>query len=181
MNYFIGDMHLGHAGSLIMDNRPFLSVEEMDDALIQNWNSRVTNRDTGFIVGDLTMKGETSAIQYLKRLNGKKVLVKGNHDRVSTETAKYYDEVTPYLEMQENGIKVIVCHYPMLFYNRQHTSAVMLYAHVHETKEYELVEKFRKEMMEQGIPSRMYNVGCMRPYMNYYPRTLTEILRANEE
>ena len=51
VNYYIGDMHLGHTGVINMDGRPFESIEEMDKALIDNWNKRVTNKDTVYIIG----------------------------------------------------------------------------------------------------------------------------------
>ena len=64
--------------------------------------------------------------------------------------------------------------YPILFYKNQHYGAVMLYGHVHNTREWELVEKWA-----MGIPSRLINVGFMMDYMRYTPRTLTELLDAN--
>ena len=69
--------------------------------------------------------------------------------------------------------------YPILFYKNQHYGAVMLYGHVHNTREWELVEKWKKEQWAMGIPSRLINVGCMMDYMRYTPRTLTGLLDAN--
>ena len=74
---------------------------------------------------------------------------------------------------------MILSHYPILFYKNQHYGAVMLYGHVHNTREWELVEKWKKEQWAMGIPSRLINVGCMMDYMRYTPRTLTELLDAN--
>ena len=53
------------------------------------------------------------------------------------------------------------------------------YGHVHNTREWELVEKWKKEQWAMDIPSRLINVGCMMEYMRYTPRTLTELLDAN--
>ena len=75
---------------------------------------------------------------------------------------------------------MILSHYPILFYKNQHYGAVMLYGHVHNTREWELVEKRKYEQWAMGIPSRLINVGCMMPYMGYEPRTLKEILSAHE-
>ena len=69
--------------------------------------------------------------------------------------------------------------YPILFYKNQHYGAVMLYGHVHNTREWKLVEKWKNEQWAMGIPSRLINVGCMMDYMRYTPRTLTELLDAN--
>ena len=48
MNFYIGDPHLGHEAIIRLCNRPFADVDEMDEAIISNWNSRVTNGDTVF-------------------------------------------------------------------------------------------------------------------------------------
>ena len=58
---------------------------------------------------------------------------------------------------------------------------VMLYGHVHNTREWSLVEKWKNEQWTMGIPSRLINVGCMMAYMNYTPRTLDELLEANPQ
>lgn len=51
MNLYIADMHLGHENVLKFDNRPFLSVSEMDKVLIENWNSRVSTNDDVYLFG----------------------------------------------------------------------------------------------------------------------------------
>ena len=55
----------------------------------------------------------------------------------------------------------------------------MLYGHVHNTREGQLVEKWKHEKWDMVIPSRLINVGCMMDYMRYTPRTLEELLEAN--
>lgn len=54
----------------------------------------------------------------------------------------------------------------------------MLYGHVHNTKEWDMIEKWKQEQLNADIPCKLINVGCMMSYMNYMPRTLDEILRA---
>ena len=85
----------------------------------------------------------------------------------------------------ENGVSAAVKSTPsflskrrLSFYNRQHYGAVMLYGHVHNTREWELVEKWKQELLSIGIPARIINVGCMMDYMDYAPRTLDELLAA---
>ena len=65
----------------------------------------------------------------------------------------------------------------MLVYN-QHDGSVMLYGHVHNTREWELIKKWQQELWQMDIPARMINVGCMMDYMDYTPRTLEELLAA---
>ena len=57
----------------------------------------------------------------------------------------------------------------------------MLYGHVHNTKEWDMIEKWKQEQQKAGIPWQMFNVGCMMNYMNYMPRTLDEILSYSVE
>lgn len=52
MNYYISDLHIGHANAIKFDNRPFADVNEMNNAIIENWNSRVKSNDTVYILGD---------------------------------------------------------------------------------------------------------------------------------
>ena len=74
--YFIADTHFAEQDVFEMsgENRFFNSVMEKDETIIANWNKTVTPGDTVFILGDF---GKTS---YMERLNGKKFLIKGNHD-----------------------------------------------------------------------------------------------------
>ena len=81
MIYFTSDLHLGHANAIKLCRRPFSCVEEMDETLIANWNERVTNGDTVYILGDLLFRNQTPTESYLDRLKGKKHLITGNHDR----------------------------------------------------------------------------------------------------
>ena len=72
MNYFTSDLHLGHRNIIRLCNRPFATIEEMDETLIRNWNAKVTNGDTVYILGDLLFRNEKPAEEYLKQLKGKK-------------------------------------------------------------------------------------------------------------
>ena len=53
MVYFIADPHFGHVNAIRLCNRPFETIEEMNETLIQNWNERIHNNDTVYIVGDM--------------------------------------------------------------------------------------------------------------------------------
>lgn len=78
--FFIGDTHFGHAKVLTFEAefRPFATIEEHDEALIDRWNSVVRKRDTVWHLGDVLF-GRHS-FRHLARLNGTKKLVAGNHD-----------------------------------------------------------------------------------------------------
>lgn len=77
MIFFTSDTHFGHHNIIEYCQRPFSSVEEMDESLVQKWNEVVKPKDTVFHLGDLAFKyGMISA----HKLNGKKFLILGNHD-----------------------------------------------------------------------------------------------------
>lgn len=176
--YYICDLHFGHANAISFDRCPFENVEEMNEALIRNWNARVTPEDTVYVLGDMFLKYKQSNTAIMAKLNGHKHLIKGNHDwgKVLEEP---WESVQPYLEIDDESRRVILCHFPIPFYNRARRGAIMLYGHVHNSAEWELLEKWKQECHAMEIPCNMINVGCMMPYMNYTPRTLDEILAAN--
>lgn len=181
MNYYISDTHFGHKSVMRYDNRPFGSVDEMDETMIQLWNETVKDTDVVYILGDFSCYKEDKTAFILGRLKGHKILIKGNHDHVSCKVAKYFDRICDYAEVTDNGRKVVLSHYPMPFWNGQFRDTIHLYGHVHNSRQYKHCLRIEKELRElQNIPMRMFNVGCMMKYMNYMPRTLDEILSSSE-
>lgn len=74
------DEHFGHTNVLTHGpGRPFASIEEHDEALIENWNRAAKTSDTVIIVGDFTLS-VTAMERVVPRLNGRKILYAGNHD-----------------------------------------------------------------------------------------------------
>ena len=123
------DTHFGHSNIIKYCNRPFSSVEEMDEALIQNWNSVVNKNDTVFVLGDMFFKiNKELIVQIMNSLKGKKVLIIGNHDNhspsfymeVGFSNAYYY----PILYKE----KYIFSHYPL-----ENTHGLInMHGHIHE-------------------------------------------------
>lgn len=174
--FYISDTHFGHAHIIRYDNRPFMNATEMEEAIIERWNEVVSDKDTVYILGDFSWYKEEQTLGILNRLSGKKVLVKGNHDRISPKVAKKFVKVCDYLEIKDNGRKVVMSHYPMPFWNGQFRDSVHLYGHVHNSHQWNVCESLRRELRQlQDIPMRMYNVGCMMEWINYTPCTLDEI------
>ncbi|MBQ4066770.1 MAG: metallophosphoesterase [Clostridia bacterium] len=81
--YFIADPHFGDDRLRRYECRPFLDVEKMDLELIENWNRTVADTDTVYVLGDFGAEGYEAEV--LSKLNGRKLLVKGNHDTKSNE------------------------------------------------------------------------------------------------
>ena len=179
---YISDWHYGHQNILAFDNRPFKTVEDMNAALIERWNSAVGASDTVYMLGDMFWCNMQEAISVLEQLNGNIFLIKGNHDRCNDgRFLKKFVKVTEYLEIEDAGRKVVLCHYPIPCFKNHYYGWYHLYGHVHSSFEWNMMERNRYLMQElYGIPCHMYNVGAMMPWMDYTPRTLDEIRSLNE-
>jgi len=79
--WFTSDLHLGHHNIIGYCDRPFAGVEEMNAALLDNWNRLVDPDDTVWVVGDFAMGRIEESLGLTARLHGHKILVAGNHDR----------------------------------------------------------------------------------------------------
>ena len=78
--WFTSDLHFYHKNICKYCNRPYESVEEMNEGIIQNWNSVVKDDDIVFVLGDLGFCGSEKLMPLIERLKGKKYVVQGNHD-----------------------------------------------------------------------------------------------------
>jgi calcineurin-like phosphoesterase family protein len=172
MKYYISDLHLGHENIIKLCNRPFKSVEDMDRILIDNWNSVITPDDEVYILGDLVFRASNSPLDYFKKLNGKKYLIKGNHDNIRADWRPYFEWIRDYAEIKDNGKDVILFHYPIVEWNKFFRHSIHLYGHIHNStnnQAYKILKKI----------SNSYNVGA--DVIGFTPRTLDEVIKFNEE
>ncbi len=128
MDWFTGCTHFGHDNIRGLAARPFQTVEEMDEALIAGWNSRVAVDDTVYHLGDFAWR---DAAGYRSKLNGKIVQIAGNHDRKGR--LQGYPSV-PYLEETIMGIPLVMFHYPIEEWNGWYRGVIHLHCHTHETR-----------------------------------------------
>jgi calcineurin-like phosphoesterase family protein len=113
--WFSSDQHFGHESIINFCDRPFKTVEEMNEALIANWNKAVKPEDLCIFVGDVFFKCNTEQIKnILSRLNGnRKILVFGNHDRDRRRMMNLgFTLVVEEMSMDIAGEKVLISHYP---------------------------------------------------------------------
>ncbi len=188
-NYYIADLHFGHHASIWYDHRPFCDLEQMEEGMAMLWNAAVRKDDMVYILGDFCWNKADEWMRLLRRLKGQKVLIEGNHDlgRYPEELRAMFADIKPYKEVQDGERRVILSHYPILFYKHSSDpSYYMLHGHVHQSKENDYLEQFTATLRAdsataEGIHTKncanIYNVGCMMPWMNYTPRTLDEIIR----
>lgn len=158
MNYYISDTHFDHENIIRLANRPFKNVQEMNETIISNWNNKVKDEDTVYILGDISFGEDIDRDIILKKLKGKKILIKGNHDKRSSY---FLRETHQYLKINDNGRAVVLFHYPILEWDGFYRNSIHLYGHVHDKT--------------PKMPKNAYNVSC--EVSNYTPRTLEEIIR----
>ena len=80
-DFFIADTHFGGENIRRYENRPFETVQVMDEKMIENWNAVVSPEDTVYVLGDFSDYGDIDKdAEILQRLNGCKILIMGNHD-----------------------------------------------------------------------------------------------------
>ena len=169
MNYYIADTHFGHDNIRRLSNRPFNSIEEMDKAIIDNWDSKVTDNDNVYILGDFSYKSE-DPIEYLKKLNGRKHLIVGNHDNILLKNPackKYFVEIADMKMVDDNGTQIVLCHYPLVEWNGYYRNVLHFYGHVHNTYHNETT-RYARDM------KNAYNVGV--DVIGFAPCTLNEII-----
>jgi len=194
MNYYISDLHFFAKsqidnGGCNYDGRPYKTLEEMHENILRRWNQKITNGDTVYILGDISMGGAgEKLIELVAKLKGHKVLVKGNHDDVRDYRYKQlFEQICDYKELSDSiagkSYKLVLSHYPILMWNGQHRGAILLYGHTHRTVEDVYFQECIKTMNERNDirhehdpEFRAINVGCMCDYMDYEPRSLKELL-----
>ena len=139
MIYFTADLHFNHNNIIKHTGRPFQNFEEMDRALIKNWNQKVRPRDEVYILGDVTMKGPDVAKAAMTQLNGRKYLVRGNHDNFVDSKGfdpSIFEWVKDYHRMVYKGQRIMLFHYPIEEWDQMLRGAIHLHGHQHNKPEY---------------------------------------------
>jgi len=155
MIWFTADHHFGHANIIRYCNRPFSNSEEMDSEMIDRWNEVVNRNDKVYYLGDFTLF--PYAEKYYQQLNGDIEFIYGGHD-----WRWWKGEHQPQLKtVKENGLIIILSHYPLEVWDRSHYGSLHLHGHSHGG-----VKKI-KNRMDVGVDCH-----------NFYPVSLETILRS---
>lgn len=137
--YFTSDVHLGHTNIIKFCNRPFNSVEEMNEGLIQNWNAVVKPGDTVWSLGDFAFLPFEKTVEIIKRLNGNLYMVLGNHCQKIIQNRKMLvesglvKEICDYKEIKWLNQKMVLFHYAQRTWNGAHYGTWQLFGHTHGT------------------------------------------------
>lgn len=180
--YFISDMHFFHNNIINFAKRPFRNEKDMSDALIKNWNNKVSNNDGVYILGDMfvSRKDKEKIKEVLEKLNGKKYLILGNHDSVwinaYPEFKSYFKEISEkkkiHFKNNEKYISVIMTHHPMLEWDGYYKGHYHIFGHIHNKKDQPQLSYLKKQDM-------MFN-ACVE-VNNYEPVNFNELVENNKK
>lgn len=133
------DPHFGHEGMVRFTRddssklRPFDTVQEMDEALVNNWNSVVSDADRVYLLGDVVINRR--ALSTLYRLKGRKVLVKGNHDIFRIEDyLPHFDDIRAYVVQKFQDKRIIMSHVPIHPDSLWTDIGINIHGHLHARK-----------------------------------------------
>lgn len=143
-NFYTSDLHFNHENVIKFCERPFTTVEEMEEGLIEIWNRQTDSGSTVYHLGDFTFLGPASiekVYNIVKRLNGQIKLILGNHDnpKMWKKLFATYPEMQEKIEILgelkyvrlDKHRKIVMCHYPMISWRNKDHGVWHLYGHMH--------------------------------------------------
>lgn len=177
--YYISDIHFRDQNIFDKCERPFLSLNEMELKIIDNWNNVVNNDDVVYILGDIGNETNLSSIEIFKNLKGHKHLIVGNHDELILNEIKNINifESIKYINLiMDNNRKVCICHYPLMDWPEFNRKGILVYGHIHnKTIKNDLAYKQIKNYYSD---KSAYNCGV--DVTNFIPKTLDELIKLKE-
>lgn len=131
--FFTSDLHLDHANIIKYCNRPFADVNEMNEAIIQNWNERVWPEDVVYLLGDFALTSRAKLEEFRRRLTGKIHIVRGNHDRGPKALSECgFECVSTEMWLSEpSGVDLYLRHKPNMDWFPKFAQSYHLHGHVH--------------------------------------------------
>lgn len=164
------DIHFGHDNIIKYCNRPYTNIDEMNTALTANWNSVVSQDDVVYIIGDVCMGQLDKSVPWVHRLNGHKILIRGNHDKKACKRADFcsaFDSIHDYFELKDNGDTFIMSHFPFAIWDGAHKGTMHLHGHSHHSYHPGLPTTLDKgKLLDVGIDGKGYD---------YTPISITQI------
>ena len=174
--FFTSDTHFNHSNIIKYCNRPFNNPDEMNEALINNWNSVVKENDIVFHLGDFMFGNINRFWEFRSRLNGKIYLIHGNHDYELMNKGNIEDGfelITSQLNIVVDAQKIYLNHFPLLTFNGTYKEKPVwqLFGHVHSNKEHPQTSADIKRL-DYLMPNQ-YDVGVDNNH--YTPISFEEV------
>ena len=182
--FLVSDTHFGHAGVCrftrndgVTKLRPWDNADEMDEAMIKAWNERVRPTDKVYHLGDVVINRR--ALATMRRLNGDKVLIRGNHDIFKDDDYReYFRELRAYHVMSG----MILSHIP-LHSDSLGRFGTNIHGHTHANR----VMKVRgfnaktNEMLYSDQPDVRYHCVCVEQTPDFAPILFEDVIRRIKE
>jgi calcineurin-like phosphoesterase family protein len=128
--WFTADLHFGHKAVLHYSNRPYADLDEMKMMITSTWNRHIRPHDDVYVLGDFSFERKEIAQETFKALNGRKHLIIGNHDGDHIRKLPW-ETVSQIKTFRGEGYRIVLCHYPMLTWDRAHHGVWHLHGHSH--------------------------------------------------
>jgi len=162
MIYFTSDLHAFHKDILLYDSLPFETLEEYRKCIIKTWNSKITDKDEVYILGDVCVGGSNHEINYfLSSLNGIKYLILGNHDREfrkKTAFNHHFEWIKDYHYFDYDKIRYVLMHFPIESWLNKSQKSIHLHGHSHGNLNH----------VNESVPLRRMDVGFKACNLNIY-------------
>lgn len=174
MIFYTADLHLSHEAIIRYCNRPFETVEEMNETIVRNWNAVVRKPDDVYIIGDVLFKLKESSPLYLDRLNGIKHLIRGNHDVQNLKKERFAEQfasIDDYLVIRDQQRKVVLFHYPIVEWEGYFDGAYHMYGHIHNSDN-------KANQIMKDIPNA-FNAGL--DLNDFTPQPLSQLIERNKK
>lgn len=142
--WFSADTHFGHNKEFLYGPRGFTNVKDMNEAIIENWNSVVKPGDITYLLGDVMLGDNEAGIECLRQLNGQIFVIWGNHCTETRRNMLFMDERTRHkmlggwyaFVIKHGKQSIYLSHYPTLTANfdDKHFSrhVINLHGHTHQ-------------------------------------------------
>lgn len=172
--FFASDYHFCHANVIKYDERPFSSVDEMNDELVRRWNNKVSDDDIVMYLGDFCFNPHR-AQEFLDKLNGQIHFILGNHDRLKDilrlkGLASVSDKKDIYVKddnAQRGYQHMVLFHYAILQWEKSHHGSIHIHGHSHQSM-------YKNPEMAWYYKRRVLDAGCNG--WNYEPFSYNEAL-----
>lgn len=166
--YITSDQHFNHKNILRYQakTRPFDSIEEMNEGLIERHNELVKPTDHVYYLGDFAFAGKQKTEETLQRLNGRKFYIFGNHDKVMKKMDHHFDWMKYYHETKIDGNSVVMFHFPIFSWNKIMHGSYHFYGHSHG----QIPHMYHGKSMDIGVDTN-----------NCYPYNIREIFKEFEK
>lgn len=181
MIWFTSDLHFFHDRILEFHSKRKeifgKDIQSAKEAMITLWNSRVSKNDTVYILGDLAFGGVEDKRKLFIRLNGNKVLVLGNHDKVPNKLKSYFNHITQIKNLKfkksvynflHRDLEIIMCHFPMLTWEHKEKGSVIVHGHCHGKVD-KINEDSKDLRVDVGIDGKLanYDLVSLEKLANY--------------